>query len=98
MPCCFTAPFTEISGCTPTTVNSDIFAIILFSRITLRHVCDVKNSRLENDLPTSVNGSDFAIFARFYFRETSQMRSFAKTSRKFLNLQYQSIVSKMMDA
>ena len=34
---------------------------ILFSQIALkRHICDVKNSQLGHDLPTSVNDSDFA--------------------------------------
>ena len=80
MPCCITVPFTEISGCTPNYCKFENFAIISFSRIKIeRHVCDVKNSRLENDLPTSVNSSDFAIFCEvFIFRETSQMRSFNK--------------------
>ena len=29
--------------------------IILFSRIALKIICDVKNLHLEDDLPTSVN-------------------------------------------
>ena len=38
------------------TVNSEIFARILFSRIALkRHICDVNNSCLGQDLPISVN-------------------------------------------
>ena len=38
------------------TGNSEIFARILFSRIALkRHICDVNNSCLGQDLPISVN-------------------------------------------
>ena len=36
-------------------VNSKIFAIILFSRIALKDICDFKNSQLRHDLPASVN-------------------------------------------
>ena len=79
MPFCFTAPFTEISGCPPNYCKFGYFRDnFIFANNIKIYVCDVKNSRLENDLPTTVNGSDFAIFARFYFSETSQMRSFTK--------------------
>ena len=37
------------------TVNSEIFARILFSRIAFRHIFDAQNSRLRHDLPISVN-------------------------------------------
>ena len=37
------------------TVNSEIFARILFSRIVLKHIGDVLNSRPRHDLPNSVN-------------------------------------------
>ena len=71
-------------------MNSEIFARILFSRIALRHICDVKKSRTGHDLPISVNDSDIANSRGFDFPESSHMRSFAKIkfSRKFPNLQY----------
>ena len=38
------------------TVNSEIFARILFSRIALKgHIWDIRNSRLGHDIPISVN-------------------------------------------
>ena len=42
------------------------------------HICDMKNSRLGHDLPTSVNDSDFAILLLFYFHETKHLQSFLK--------------------
>ena len=39
----------------PDTVDSTIFARILFSRIALKHFSDVKNSRLRQDLAISIN-------------------------------------------
>ena len=40
-----------------TSVNSEMFARIFIVPNNLkRHICDVKNSRQEHDLPTSVNG------------------------------------------
>ena len=44
------------------TVNSEIFARILFSRITLKHDCGVKNWGLEHDLPTSVHDRVISTF------------------------------------
>ena len=41
--------------CEEGTVNSEIFARILFSRKVLSHICDLKNLRLGHDLPISVN-------------------------------------------
>ena len=35
--------------------NSEFFARILFSRIVLKNIYDIKNSCLWHDLPTSVN-------------------------------------------
>ena len=55
------------------TVNVEILVRILFSQITFykkRHICDIKTTKLENDLPTSVKGI-FAILEGFYFHETS---------------------------
>ena len=37
------------------TVDSEIFARILFSRIALRQTSDVMNSGLRQDLPISIN-------------------------------------------
>ena len=53
------------------TVNSEIFTRILFSRTALtRHICQVKNSRLWHDLPTSVKDKEFLPFRKgFIFRE-----------------------------
>ena len=60
----------------------------IFANSIKRHISDVKNSRLRQDLPISINDSDFVISRGFYFYETSPMRSFAKikSSRKFPNL------------
>ena len=73
--------------CSETTVNSDIFARILFSRIRgiKRHICDVENSRLGHDLHQKMTVIS-------PFREGFifvKLQSFVKTrpSRKFLNLQ-----------
>ena len=54
------------------------------------YICNVKNSRLRQGLPISINDSDFAISRGFYFHETSHLQSFMKikSSRKFPNLQY----------
>ena len=62
----------------------------IFANSIKRHISDVKNSPLRQDLPISIKDSDFAISRGFYFHETSHMRSFAKIkwSQKFLNLQY----------
>ena len=37
------------------TVNPEVFARILFSRIALRHIHDIQTLRLRHDLPISVN-------------------------------------------
>ena len=37
-------------------VNSEIFARILFLNCVKRHICHVKKSRFGPDFPTSVNG------------------------------------------
>ena len=37
------------------TVDSEIFARILFSGIALKDISDVKNLRLKQDLPISIN-------------------------------------------
>ena len=49
------------------TVDSEIFAIILFSQKALRHISDVKNSRLRQDLPISINDQVICHFARVLF-------------------------------
>ena len=41
----------------------------IFVNSVKRHICDVKNSRLRPDLPTSVN----TISLEFYFHETSHI-------------------------
>ena len=53
-------------------VNSEIFVRIIFSLkiFSLNDmftVCDVKNSQLEQDLPTPVNGIAYDITLGFYF-------------------------------
>ena len=64
------------------TVNPEIFARILFSRIALRHIWDVKNSRQGHDLPISVNDRVISAFREdFIFTKL-------KPSRKFLHIQY----------
>ena len=70
-------------------VNSKIIARILFSQIALRHICDVKNSRLWHDLPVSVNDrlilpfhKDF-IFMKLPICEGTKI----KPSQKIPNLQ-----------
>ena len=68
------------------TVNSETFAIILFSRISLKDIfVTFKNLRQGHDFPLSVN-------IRVLFS-----RNFAcgkiKLSRKFLNLQYSTMQS-----
>ena len=58
------------------TVNSEIFARTLFSPISLNYICDVNKSRLEHDLPVSVNNR--VISRGFYFHKTSYIRIFVK--------------------
>ena len=46
-----------------TTVYSEIFARILFSRIALKDIfATLKNSRLSHDLPSSVNDRMISLF------------------------------------
>ena len=58
--------------CLESTVVSEIFARILFSRITLEDIsAKFKNSHLGHDLPTSINDkTDFAISRGFYIHKT----------------------------
>ena len=58
------------------TVNSEIVANSVIS-----HICDVKNLRLEHDLPISVNDRMISSFHEGYIFMK------LKTSRKFPNLQ-----------
>ena len=45
------------------TLNPEIFARILFSRIALKDIfCDAKNSRLEHDLHISLSGREISAF------------------------------------
>ena len=48
----------------PLTVNLEIFARILFSRIALRHICDANYSRLGHDLHISVNERVISAFRK----------------------------------
>ena len=50
-----------------------------------RHISDVKNSRVRQDVPISIN--DRVILP---FREGFILTKLRKSSRKFLNLQYMS--------
>ena len=49
------------------TINSEIFA-----KSIKRHICDVKNSRLEHDLPVSVNDRMISSFPTGYICEVSR--------------------------
>ena len=60
----------------------------IFSNSFKRHICYVKHSRLEHELPTSVNGSDIATLQGFYFGETSHSFVKIKPSQKFPNFEY----------
>ena len=52
------------------TLNSEIFARILFSQIALRHICDVKNVRLWHDLPIPLNDKGISPFHKdFIFKK-----------------------------
>ena len=42
----------------------------IFTKSIKRYISDVKNSRLRQNLPISINDSDFAISRGFYFHET----------------------------
>ena len=72
------------------TVNSEIFARILFSRIVLNHIFATLKIATRVWF-TNINKiqSEIANSWGLYFHETSHMRSFAKirSSRKFPNLQ-----------
>ena len=73
------------------TVNSEMFARILFSRIALGDIfATSKFVTRPWFIYISKRQSNFAIWRGFYFHETSHMRIFAeiKFSRKFPNLQY----------
>ena len=55
------------------TVNSEIFGR-LFTRIIVKDICGVKNSRLMHDSPHISEGrSDFVISQAFYFRENKTL-------------------------
>ena len=58
------------------TLCSEIFARLLFSRITIKDIFATLKVCLGHDLPTSVN--NIVISRGFYFHETSHRRSFAK--------------------
>ena len=59
-----------------------------------RDISDVKNSRLRQGLPMSINDRVILPFREVFFHETSHMRSFAKikSSRKLPILQYMSTI------
>ena len=52
-----------------------------FANSTKRHICDFKKSLLENDLPISLNDSDFSIARGFYSRNFAYAK--IKPSRNF---------------
>ena len=63
------------------TVDSEIFARILFSRIASRHISDVKNSRLRQDIPISINDRVILPFLEgFIFTKRRENKVFAKIS------------------
>ena len=60
------------------TVNSEIFAGVLFLQIVLKDIfMKLKNSQLGHGLP-SKQQSDFAILRGFYFHETLHIPAYAK--------------------
>ena len=68
----------------------------IFANSIKMHISDVKNSRLRQDLPLSINDRVILpIHEGFYFHKTSLMPSFAKikSSRIFSNLQYVQVSS-----
>ena len=74
--------FDLFSKCFAHTLNSEIFAIkFIFAKRIKRHICDVKHSRLGNDLPISVNkeillfreGLIFTKLAHAKFRENKTL-------------------------
>ena len=70
------------------TVNSEIFARILFSRIALKYIFATLK-RLRHDLPISVTNSVVLLFREGFIFAKLRMRSFTKkkNSRKIPNLQ-----------
>ena len=56
------------------------------ANIFKRHISDVKNSRLRQDLPISIKDSDFPISRRFYFHKTSHMPSLIRGFAGRLNI------------
>ena len=72
----------------PNTVNSEIFArILFFANSVKRHICDITNSRLGHYLPISTNNRVILEFCEGFI--STKLRSFTKIklSGKFLNLQ-----------
>ena len=55
------------------TVNSEIFVGFFLANSVKRHICHAKNAQLGHDLPTSVNGSDFAISRGLYFHDNGEV-------------------------
>ena len=53
----------------------------IFANSNKRHVCNVKNSLLGHDLPTSVNDSDFAISRGFTFTKLLEIKTLTKISK-----------------
>ena len=68
------------------TVNSEMCEIFIFAKSIKRHICDVNNSQLGHDLPSSVNNRMILPFREgFIF---TKLCIFVTYSRKFPNLQY----------
>ena len=94
--CCFnvdriTVSDTGIVAAVQLTVNLEIFARILFSRIVFKDIYATSKFVTRVCFTyISKRQSDFAISREFYYHEASHIRSFAKIkpSRKFPNLQY----------
>ena len=63
------------------TVNSEIFERILFSRIALRQICDVQNSRPRDDLHILVNDRVISPYREsFIFTKFRENKTLAKIS------------------
>ena len=92
MAMCDSDHLTACMAVLPGTVNSEIFAIILFSWTALKYIFATLNIRDWCMMFTCISKqkSDFAISRGFNFHETSHPRRSAKLKapRKFLNLQY----------
>ena len=70
-------------------VNSEIFARILFSRIALKHI---KKSQLEHDLPTSVNGRVIlSLREGFIFAKISEFTVFSECLGKSHEFNHQKL-------